>query len=407
MRSGRRVATRGKRAVSGATEGGKCLPVVAHFVSSYLFRTGSWIHSPLVNMTRHTPIVVTEQTENLDVFPFSRLYAYRDLGNARKVWLGLRGRRRHGLRPVFFTRVLRRQRACLIHAHFGPTGAEMLDVRRAVGLPMVTSFYGSDATQLARDPVWRERYRRLFTEGDAFLAEGTAMRRTLLALGCPPEKVIVHRLGVPLNTLPFAVRRPDASGVVKILIAGTFREKKGIPDALRAVYRVRRRHPGLQVTLIGDSTGKVGDEEEKREILALVDQPSSAVNWVGFQPYSVFQKLLLEHHIFLSPSVTARDGDSEGGAPVSIIEAAATGMPVVASTHADIPEVVVERESALLSPERDVDALAQNLERLVTEHHLWEPMGRRGRAHVERHHDAKVQAGRLEDIYAALLGPGR
>ena len=108
------------------------------------------------------------------------------------------------------------------------------------------------------------------------------------------------------------------------------------------------------------------------------------MNWVGFQPYSVFQKLLLEHHIFLSPSVTARDGDSEGGAPVSIIEAAATGMPVVASTHADIPEVVVDGESALLSPERDVDALAQNLERLVTEPHVWEPMGRRGRAHVQR-----------------------
>jgi len=393
--------------VSGATDGGKFLPVVAHFVFPYLFRTGSWIHSPLVKMTRHTPIVVTEQTENLDMFPFSRLYAYDDVGNARKIWLGLRGRRRRGLRSVFFTRVLRRQRACLIHAHFGQTGAALLDVRRTVGLPMVTSFYGSDATQVARDPVWRERYLRLFSEGDAFLAEGTAMRRTLLALGCPPGKVVIHRLGVPLNMLPFVVRRPDASGVVKVLIAGTFREKKGIPYALRAVQRVHRGHPRLQVTLIGDSAGKAGDEEEKREILELIDPPSRVVNWIGFQPYSVFQKLLLEHHIFLSPSVTARDGDSEGGAPVSIIEAAATGMPVVASTHADIPEVVVDGESAFLSPERDVDGLAQNLERLVTEPHLWEPMGRRGRAHVECNHDAQLQAERLEDVYASLLGSRR
>jgi colanic acid/amylovoran biosynthesis glycosyltransferase len=115
--------------------------------------------------------------------------------------------------------------------------------------------------------------------------------------------------------------------------------------------------------------------------------------------------MLLEHHVFLSPSITARDGDSEGGAPVAIVEAEATGMPVVATVHADIPEVVVDGESALLSPERDVRRLAEHLERLVTEPRLWEPMGRRGRAHVERNHDARVQTGRLEEIYAAVLRP--
>lgn len=383
--------------------GGKTLPVIAHFVDSYLFRTGSWIYSPLINATRYAPIVVTEQVENLDMFPFSPVHAYSRLGYGQKIWLGLRERRLHGLRGAFFTRVLRRQHARLIHAHFGYTGFSLLDVRRKVGLPMVTSFYGADVSQLPRDPAWRERYQRLFAEGHAFLAEGTAMRRALLALGCPPEKVVVHRLGIPLDALPFVVRRPDASGIIKILIASTFREKKGIPYALRAIQRVHRRYPRLQVTLIGDSGGKAGDAEEKREILALVEQLNPLVNWIGFQPYTVFQKLLLEHHIFLSPSVTARDGDSEGGAPVSIIEAGATGMPIVASTHADIPEVVVDGESAFLSPERDVDTLAEHLEHLVTQPQLWESMGRRGRAHVQRHHDVQAQAVHLENIYAALL----
>ena len=383
--------------------GDKTLPVIAHFVDTYLFRTGSWIYSPLINATRYAPIVVTEQIENLDMFPFSPVYAYSRLGYGRKIWLGLRERRLHGLRPAFFTRVLQRQHVRLIHAHFGYTGFFLLDVKSKIGLPMVTSFYGADVTQLPRDPVWRERYQRLFAEGDAFLAEGNAMRRALLALGCPPEKVVVHRLGIPLDTLPFVVRRPDVSGIVKILIASTFREKKGIPYALQAIQRVHRRYPRLQVTLIGDSGGKAGDDEEKREILALVDQLNPVVNWIGFQPYTVFQKLLLEHHIFLSPSVTARDGDTEGGAPVSIIEAAATGMPIVASAHADIPEVVVDGESAFLSPERDVETLAEHLERLVTQPHVWESMGRRGRTHVERHHDAQVQAAHVENIYTALL----
>src|SRR5262245_2517668 len=167
-------------------------PVVSHFVFPYLFLTGSWIHSQLINTTRHRPIVITEQTQNLETFPFSPLYAYGDLGYTRKMWIGLRAGRRRRLRSAFFTRVLRQQRARLIHAHFGQTGATLLEVRKRVGLPMVTSFYGSDATQLARDPVWRERYRVLFTEGQAFLAEGPAMRATLRALDCPAEKIIIH-----------------------------------------------------------------------------------------------------------------------------------------------------------------------------------------------------------------------
>src|SRR5262252_5577444 len=86
-------------------------PVVAHFVFPYLFLTGSWIHSQLINTTRHSPIVITEGTENLDTFPFSPLYAYGDLGLTRKMLLGLRAGRRRGLRPAFFTRALRRQRS--------------------------------------------------------------------------------------------------------------------------------------------------------------------------------------------------------------------------------------------------------------------------------------------------------
>src|SRR5262249_12272304 len=236
-------------------------PVVAHFVSPYLFLTGSWIHSQLINTTRHTPIVVTEETQNLGTFPFAPLYAYGDLGYTGKVWLGLRAGQRRGLHSAFCTRLLRRQHARLIHAHCGNVGAMLLEVRSRVGLPMVTSFYGSDATQLARDPVWRERYRRLFTEGQAFLAEGPTMRAALRALDCPTEKIIIHHLGVPLDSLPFVVRRPDASGVVKVLIAGTFREKKGIPYALRAVDRAPKRNPRLQVTLLGDSAGKPGAED--------------------------------------------------------------------------------------------------------------------------------------------------
>lgn len=379
-------------------------PTVAHFVTPYLFGTGSWVHGQLVHMRRYRPIVLTYHAENLDVFPFHPVYAYESLSAVRKAILCLSRGRVRGALQLYFECVLRRQGARLIHVHFGNSGVDMLETKRAARLPMVTAFYGADVSQVPRDPVWRLRYKELFATCELFLAEGNAMRRALLDLGCPDDKVVVQRLGVDLDSLPFVARRLDATGTVKVLIAATFREKKGIPDALRVVERLRDRLPHLKVTLIGDSSGKPGDEDEKQRILEALGRLQGTVTWQTFIPYPRFREALLEHHVFLSPSVTATDGDSEGGAPVSLIEAQATGMPIVSTLHADIPEVVVPGESALLSPERDVDGLEENLARLVTEPAKWEAMGRAGRAHVEAHHNVHLQVPKLEQLYSQIIG---
>lgn len=379
-------------------------PVVAHSCTPYLFSTGSWIHSQLVHLERHRAIVLTDRTENLDMFPFGPVYAYNELNPVWQALFCLRRGRLGGGREPYFEWTLRRERARVIHAHFGYVGWAMLGVKERLKLPLVTSFYGADISRLPRDPLWQRRYEKLFAEGDLFLAEGEAMRQTLVDLGCPPARIAVQHLGVSVDDLSFAVRRPDATGAVKILISATFREKKGIPDALRAIDRVRHRHREIQVTLIGDSMGAPADEEEKRTILKMVAGLDGVVRWIGFQPYGAFQRALLEHHLFLSPSCTGGDGDTEGGAPVSLIEAQATGMPVVSTRHCDIPEVVVDGTTGLLSPERDVDSLAANLERMVAEPTRWESMGRAARAHIEEHYNVRTQVARLEERYDSLAG---
>ena len=378
-------------------------PVVGHVVEPYLFQTGSWVYGQLTHLKRYAPIVLTARTENLDQFPFEPVFNYGTLGRTQKALLGLWKHRRRGLKDAFYERALRSRQARLIHAHFGPAGVAMLGVKRATRLPLVTTFYGADVSAVPRALTWRRHYARLFHEGDLFLAEGPAMRRALIGLGCAPEKVVVQHLGVALEQLPFSPRRPDPSGIVRILIAATFREKKGIPDALRAVARARRIYPRLQVTLLGDATQKPGDREEKTRILALLPALEGTVQCLGFQPHSVFRNALLQHHIFLSPSRTARDGDTEGGAPVSLLEAQATGMPVLSTRHADIPEVVVNGQSGLLSPEGDLETLTDNLTQLILTPARWAAMGAAGRAHLEAHHDLSTHAAKLEGLYDRVL----
>ena len=96
---------------------------------------------------------------------------------------------------------------------------------------------------------------------------------------------------------------------------------------------------------------------------------------------------MYKHHIFLSPSIHASNGDTEGGAPVAIIETSTSGMPIISTYHCDIPEVVIDEKSGYLMPERDVDALAERLEFLITNSGIWKQMGQKGREHIEENYN--------------------
>jgi colanic acid/amylovoran biosynthesis glycosyltransferase len=109
------------------------------------------------------------------------------------------------------------------------------------------------------------------------------------------------------------------------------------------------------------------------------------------------------HHLFISPSVVASDGDTEGGAPVSLIEMSATGLMIVSTTHCDIPSVIIDGKTGLLAAERDVDGLVERLRWIVANPSRWEEMRAAGRAHVEAEFDARRQGERLASVYRDVV----
>jgi len=225
-------------------------------------------------------------------------------------------------------------------------------------------------------------------------------------MGCDERKVRVHRLGVDLRKIPFVPRTFRKGDVLKVLIAGTFREKKGIPYALEAVGILRREYSAVKVTVVGETTGKESEVYEKKKIMDVIARYGLTTNvrLLGFQPYSVLLKELYDHHIFLSPSVTAADGDTEGGAPVTIIEAAASGMPVVSTRHCDIPDVLGAYGAEMFAEERDVQGLVSILSRLIHGVQTWRELLVQCRSRVEVNHDPELQGTRLGEIYKGLKG---
>ena len=370
-------------------------PTVAHCATPYPYAGAAWIYHQIAHLRRYRPIVLAQESSHLDQFPLQTLYSAQNYPAGRRLVNRLL-RRLTGQYP-FYAGILQREGTRLIHAHFGHQGCRCLRAKRVCGVPMVTTFYGYDATRDVHSPQWRPAYLRLFAQGEAFLAEGGAMKRRLVEAGCPEDKVHIHHLGVELAAVPFAERLPAEP--VRFLICAPFREKKGIPYALQAVgAALKRRDFPCRVVLIGDGP----DRPQVLQAIAAAGL-EERVDMRGMLPYGEVLRAVGECHIFLQASVTARDGDGEGGAPFMLLDAQAGGLPVVATRHADIPEVVVDGHSGLLADERDVEGLADRIVHLVDNPELWAEMGRAGRRHVERDYNATIQGKRLEQVYDRLL----
>ncbi len=379
---------------------------VLHSATVWLPQTQTWLY----NQLRHLPgdiaaHVVCERTEHLDQFAVPNLHCLADTAPWRrsrdKALRKLRLRRHLGLT----VEAARRHHADIIHSHFGNIGWADIGAARRAGLRHVVTFYGLDVDFLPRrNPIWRRRYRALFDQVDIVQCEGSHMAGRIAALGCSEEKIRVQHLGVALDDIPFAPLPWRPGEPLRLLIAAAFREKKGIPDALEALGRLRDRIP-LEITLIGDAGADPRAQPEKRRILATIERHGldGETRMLGFQPHAQLLQEARRHHLFLSPSLTAPDGDSEGGAPVSLIEMAASGLIPVSTSHCDIPEVVRHGETGLLTKERDVDGLVTSLEWLVANPDRWDAMRRAGRAHIEDKFDARTQAERQAGIYRTLL----
>ena len=369
---------------------------VMHYVQYYLGNTNTWLYGQIRHAVDWRHCIVTTKIENFDRFPFDPLYCTRKLAPALKLYNTVFNRL-VGYYPLFLD-AAKRERPLLIHGHFGQIGYKALGLAGKIGVPLVTTFYGRDVSRLAQREKYRRRYRVLFAGGDLFLAEGTAMKRALGALGCPEEKMRVFHLGVDVDAYPFEVRKAPSSGPIVVLFAGTFTEKKGLTYAIRAFAQAVKTHGNTVMRIIGD-----GEDRPAVERLIADLGIGPLVEMLGFVDYARLIEEMMRAHIFIHPSVTAADGNTEGGAPVTIIDAEATGLPVASTFHADIPEVVLHEKTGLLSPEKDVDALVRNLSFLLDNPAAWASMGAAAHRHVQENYNIRTQGILLGKIYDAVV----
>lgn len=369
---------------------------VIHLVDDYLARSQTFIYQYLSKMDITCPYVITQNLSNEHLFPLANVALIYQKPILR--WL----REKVLLRTTLdlpgitsqYRSIIQNAGGTILHAHFGHVGYRSLKLKQQTGLPLLTTFYGFDMSVLPRRAYWQRAYQKLFLEGDLFFTEGPTMAERLCALGCPREKIIVQPIAIDCSKVKYRARTWDGKSPVYILMAGRFVEKKGFVYAIRAFARIVSQWPSAELRIIGDGLlhNELISEIEKLNL-------HNRVKLLGAIDYQDYLAEADKAHLFMSPSVTAQNGDTEGGAPTTILEMQAAGLPILSTYHADIPNIVKVGESALLVSERDVDGLAENLQWLLLNSEKWFRMGQTGRRYVLQNHNIDVEASRLENIY--------
>jgi colanic acid/amylovoran biosynthesis glycosyltransferase len=290
----------------------------------------------------------------------------------------------------------------IAHAHFGPVADNIRFVSELWRLPLVVSFHGYDVGAWPREKGSRV-YTQLFRAATMVTSNSSYTSKRLKALGCPQHKIRLLHMGLDLSLYPFRERTmpsdPDAR--INILSVGRLVEKKGFEYSMRAVALALEAHPNLHYEIVGDGPLLSRLRELARE-LGLQDV--LALHGAGSESY--VRSKMAEAHIFLVPSVTASNGDTEGQGLV-LQEAQACGLPVLATDHNGFPEGMLPGRSGFLVPERDVPAMAAKLAYMVERAHSWPDWGRAGRAHVEANYDIRKLSLRLEKLYRQAINSYR
>lgn len=375
-------------------------PVALQRCEEFVGRTTNWLYDHLRHVPRYCPVVLCEHLRHRDEFPALEAWSLNRRAFHRRVWNKLAG---GSLHPLDRWR-LRPAPLRLLHTHFGETAVDDLPLQAALGLPWVVSFYGADAYQTTDNQRTRGLYAPVFARATRLLALGPTMRDRLIKLGCPAKKVYVHPLGVDVCALPHRSRVLARGGRLKILFAGTLREKKGAEYLVQAVALLARDRAPVELTLVGDVGGKPGDAETKAAIVRRIRE-CRIEEHVTLRPYLPFADLVglaLDRHVFVAPSVTAADGDSEG-TPFILQQMMATGMPSISTWHSDIP-FIFGPLGHLLAPERDAEALAARLQRYLDSPQALAEDGAAVRDRIVTHFDVAHCSAHLANAYDAVLG---
>jgi colanic acid/amylovoran biosynthesis glycosyltransferase len=382
--------------------------VVVHVTRAYLQPTETFIHNQLSNLHRYDAVVVCHH-RGRGRFPIgpdliageTRVRAARliDTVGDRILRSPLPGTMRT------MGRFIERRHAAILHFHYLVNARSYLALKQRTGIPAVVSAYGYDVSAFPRRfaGLGGSYLAPIFSRCECFLAMSDAMRRDLVEIGCPEDRIRVHYHGVDTRRFACPERSYASRPKLTVLSCGRLIPTKGHVQLVEALAVVRRRCPvPFRAIVVGE-----GPLRQRLEQTIARLRLTDVVELHGHIPHNA--TALVDQYrgadVFALPCVRTR-GQTEG-IPGAIVEAMAAGLPIVTTPHGGIPEVVADTCEGLLVAERDPGQLADALERLFVDEALRRELGTAGAARARRELDIAPATDALERIYDGLRDPLR
>ena len=389
-----------------------------HLFENYLLNAQNWVFRTLTNLPECTISVAAYNYENSNfVTPPIKLidlpnYVSLDLLEGQPVndkshlqrFTDELINKRETINNKFFKYLVRKTKELktdIIHCHFAHMGYQFLELKKLTGLPFVVSFYGFDYESLPHKyPKWKERYTELFNTADAFICEGAFGAAIIQSQGCPAEKIKVVPLGVDTDTIPLS-KRTKKVNELRLLQLANFRQKKGHIYSIMAFADAVHDCQNMTMTFLG--------HEVQSGLSSWVEEYkiSDKVNLIDSIPFEELYEYMKSFQVFIHPSCYADDRDCEGGAPIVILDAECTGMPVIATTHCDIPSEVIDGKTGLLTPEKNVEQLAASIRHFYRmNNEQYQKYAVEARNHVIKKFNIRKTASQLVKAYREILSSG-
>lgn len=318
------------------------------------------------------------------------LMAWRALRNSR--WGGFRGTKEEAMA---IAQLAEHDRPRVALCHYGNWAVRMTPLLESLGVPIIAHFNGHDLSSALRGALYRRRLAEYSRRWAGCVVVADYMVDWLLANGCEASKVHKIPYGSPVDEL--LVAEQVGQQPCRFVMVGRLTAKKRPDLSIRAFAACLREAPEARLTIIGE--GPLGEECRR---LAKELGVGDSIEWLGAQPNAIVKQTLAASSVFVQHSVTAENGDKEGW-PVAIGEAAGSGLPVVSTRHASIPEQVDDGVTGLLSDELDWKTMGEHMATLATQPEVRERMGAAARDKLLPF-DTSNQVRQLEDVLLAACG---
>ena len=295
--------------------------------------------------------------------------------------------------------IVARMQPDYIHAEFGRMGV-LASAFVSAARPLVVFMHAYDITALPKSAAWQRRYRALWRNEVLILTPSEFMRQKVIALGASARQVVVQQNGIDLAAWTWSDPAARFAGRVSFLFVGRLIAKKGPRELVRAFARLRQLAPEIDTELVICGAGSL-EAALRRDVEQL--GLTQCVHLRGAVSSEAVRQAMGRAHIMVQHSVQTEAGDMEG-LPVSLTEAAACGLPIVATRHSGIPEIVVDGVNGFLVEEHDIEGMAARMAELARAPHRWTAFGRAGRALVEEKFGKEAAITRYERLIEAHVG---